>query len=89
MDDRGRGGRGVIDVLETGLLEMWNNGMRLLGLNFFGCWCRLIFIVVVIALSSEVIGTFVLMRWAELERKEWLASDSVYHVQSDKKLLTY
>jgi hypothetical protein len=70
MDDRGRGGRGVIDVLETGLLEMRrNNGMRLLGLDFFGCGSRLIFIIIVIALTSEVIGTFVLMGWAELEIK--------------------
>lgn len=89
MDDRGGGGRGVIDVLETGLLEMrWNNGMRLLGLNFFGCWSRLIFIIVVIALAREVIGTFVLMGWAELERKEWLASDSVYHV-AIRREMTY
>jgi hypothetical protein len=86
MDDRGRGGRGVIDVLETGLLEMrWNDGMRLLGLDFFGCGSRLIFIVIVIALTSKVIGAFVLMGWAELERKEWLASDSAYHGRSDKR----
>jgi hypothetical protein len=86
MDDRGRGGRGVIDVLETGLLEMrWNDRMRLLGLDFLGCGSRLIFIVVVIAFACEVIGTFVLMGWAVLERKGWLASDFIYHVRPDKK----
>lgn len=59
----------MIDVLKTGLLEVRrNNGMRLLlGLDFFGRRSSLIFIVIVIALAGEVIGTFVLVRWAKLE----------------------
>ena len=71
MHDWRRGRRGVIDVLETGLLEMgWNDGVRLLGLNFFGCRSHLIFIVVIVALTGKIIGSFVLMGWAELERKK-------------------
>ena len=61
----------MVDVLEAGLLEMGrNDGVRLLGLDFFGSWGRLIFIIVVIALAGVVIGTFMLMGWAELQQRK-------------------
>lgn len=85
MDDWGRGRRGMVDVLKAGLLEMGrNNRVRLLGLNFLGCRSRLILIVVVVALAGEIVGSFVLMGWAELARKK-LASSSTHHVRSDTR----
>lgn len=74
MDNRGRGGRGMVDVLEARLLEMRrNDGVRLLGLDFFGGWGHLIFVLVVIALAGEVIGTFMLMGWAELKKEKMVS----------------
>jgi hypothetical protein len=68
MYDRGRGRRGMVDVLKAGLLEMGrNNWKRLLDLDFLGCRSCLIFIIVVITLAGKVIGSFVLMWWAELK----------------------
>ena len=75
----------MVDVLETGLLEMGrNDGVRLLGLDFFRSWGRLIFVIVVIALAGVVLGTFMLMGWAELQQR-WLVSCSIIHVRSDMK----
>lgn len=71
----------MIDMLETGLLEMgWNDGVRLLGLDFFGCRGRLVFIIVVVALTGKIIGSFVLMGRAELERR-WLACSPIQHAR--------
>ena len=70
MYDRRRGRRGMVDVLKAGLLEMGRNRwVRLLGLYFLGCRSCLIFIVVVDTLPGKVIGSFVLMGWAELKEK--------------------
>jgi hypothetical protein len=85
VHDRGRGGWGVIDMLETGLLEMgWNDGVRLLSLDFFGCRSHLIFVIVVVALTGEIIGSFVLMRWAELEGNKMVSQHiPLCHVRSE------
>lgn len=84
MYDRGRGRRGMVDVLKAGLLEMGrNNWVRLLGLYFLGCRSCLIFIIVVVTLAGKIIGSFVLMGWAEL-RAKMLASRSTYDVRSTK-----
>lgn len=85
MHNRGGGGWGVIDMLETGLLEMgWNDGVRLLSLDFFGCRGHLVFVIVVAALTGEIIWSFVLMRRAELERKKMI-SEQVPFATCDQK----
>ncbi len=84
MCDRGRGRRGMVDVLKAGLLEMGrNNWERLLGLYFLGSRSCLIFIIVVVTLAGKVIRSFVFMRWAELKEKI-LAGRSTYDVRSTK-----
>lgn len=64
----------MIDVLETGLLEMrWNGGMALLCLNLFGGRGRLILLVVILTLAGKIIRSFVFMGRSELESRELAA----------------
>lgn len=55
----------MVDVLETGLLEMRGNGrVSLLNLHILRSRCMvLVFLVVIVALAGEIIWAFVLM-WA-------------------------
>lgn len=63
----------MIDVLETGLLEVWNGGVALLCLNLFGGRGRFILLVIILTLARKIIRSFVFMRRSELESRELAA----------------
>lgn len=68
----------MVDVLETGLLEMRGNSrVSLWDLHIFRSRRMvLIFLVIIVALAGEIIWAFVLMRATELSY--WLAIASCH-----------
>lgn len=65
----------MVDVLESGLVEMrWNGRVALLNLHFLRGRSGFIFVVVVVALAGEILGAFVFMGRSKLDGHEVLAS---------------
>lgn len=69
--DGRRRGRSMVNVLETGLLEVRRNRrVALLGLHLFGGRSSLVFLIFIVAFAFKITGSFVFMGRTELENGE-------------------
>lgn len=64
----------MVDMLETWLVKMgWNGGVTLLGLQFLRSRGSFIFVIIIVAFTGEVLGSFVFVGRAKLQDRESLA----------------